>query len=271
MINREGFAKDPLETTIPNDGVAKLGEPSTEQEWDVLRHELSTFVCKGEYERGLDKMLSSYLANLGKGAQPAAWVSGFYGSGKSHLVRVLEFLWRDVDFPDGATARGLVDLPDGIQAHLRELTTAGRRGGGLWSAAGTLGAGTGDSVRLAILGIMLQSAGLPGRYAQGRFVLWLKQDGIYETVRSGVEAAGRNWRSEISNLLVSPYIARSLLDAYPGFASDEAQARQTIRAQYPDRQDVSDEEFLDTMAEILALQSGDREDPPCTLLVLDEL
>lgn len=271
MINREVFAKDPLKTTIPNDGVAKLGEPSTEQEWEVLRHELSTFVCKGEYERGLDKMLSSYLANLGKGAQPAAWVSGFYGSGKSHLVRVLEFLWRDVDFPDGATARGLVDLPNGIQAHLRELTTAGKRGGGLWSAAGTLGAGAGDSVRLAILGIMLQSAGLPGRYAQGRFVLWLKQDGIYETVRDGVEAADRNWRSEISNLYVSPYIAQSLLKAYPGFAPDEAQARQTIRAQYPDRQDVSDEELLDTMAEILALQSGDRENPPCTLLVLDEL
>lgn len=171
MINREVFAKDPLKTSLPNGGVATLGEPSTDQEWEVLRYELSTFVCKGEYERGLDKMLSSYLANLDKGTQPAAWVSGFYGSGKSHLVRVLEFLWRDVTFPDGATARGLVNLPDGIQAHLRELSTVGRRGGGLWSAAGTLGAGAGDSVRLAILSIVLQSAGLPGHYKEGRFVL----------------------------------------------------------------------------------------------------
>ncbi|WP_166395201.1 BREX system P-loop protein BrxC [Rubrobacter marinus] len=271
MRNREVFVKDPLKTTIPNDGVAKLGEPSTEQEWEVLRYELSTFVCKGEYERGLDKMLSSYLANLGKATQPAAWVSGFYGSGKSHLVRVLEFLWRDVAFPDGATAHGLVDLPDGIREHLRELTTIGRRGGGLWSVAGTLGAGAGDSVRLSILSIVLQNAGLPGQYAQGRFVLWLKQNDLFDTLKERVEADGRGWRAELSNLFVSRHIPRILLELSPGFASSEAEARQTLKAQYPERQDISDEELLDAMTEVLALQSGDRENPPCTLLVLDEL
>jgi hypothetical protein len=166
MINRDVFVRNPLKTTIPNDGVAKLGEPNTPQEWDVLRYELENFVCDGEYERGLEKILSTYLANLDNTIQPAAWVSGFYGSGKSHLVRVLEFLWRDSEFPGGATARGLVNLPESIREHLRELDTAGRRGGGLWSAAGTLDAGVGDSVRLAILGIVLRSARLPGRYAQ---------------------------------------------------------------------------------------------------------
>lgn len=167
MINRELFARDPVSNSIPNDGVAKIGEPETPADWEVLRYELSSFVCEGEYERGLEKILDTYLKNLDHPVQPAAWVSGFYGSGKSHLVRVLEFLWRDVTFPDGATARGLVDLPQGIEDMLRELDTAGKRGGGRWSAAGTLGSGAGESVRLSILGVLLRSAGLPGRYAQG--------------------------------------------------------------------------------------------------------
>jgi hypothetical protein len=271
MINREVFARDPVKNPIPNDGVAKIVEPESPGDWKVLRYELSTFVCEGEYRRGLETILDTYLRNLDRPVQPAAWVSGFYGSGKSHLVRVLEFLWRDVTFPDGATARSLVDLPAEIGDHLRELTTAGRQAGGLWSAAGTLGAGAGESVRLAILGIVLRSARLPGRYAQGRFVLWLKQSGFYDGVKAAIEAEGRDFRRELQNLYVSPYIARGLLTVYPEFAGSEADARALIKAQYHNPEDISDEEMLETMEGVLALQSTDPGKIPCTLLVLDEL
>ena len=63
LTNREVFVRDPLATTLPNDGVAKVAEPQTPQEWDVLRYELSRFVCEGEYERGLERILSTYLSN----------------------------------------------------------------------------------------------------------------------------------------------------------------------------------------------------------------
>src|SRR5438094_2232439 len=146
-LNKEVFLEDPTDQLIPNLGVAKVEPPEAPEEWDVLRYELSHFVCEGEYESGLERILSTYVNSLGQPQQPAAWVSGFYGSGKSHLVRVLQYLWRDVVFPDGARARGLAHLPSEISALLAELSTAGRQAGGLWSAAGTLGAGTG-SVRL---------------------------------------------------------------------------------------------------------------------------
>ncbi|MDP9438893.1 MAG: BREX system P-loop protein BrxC, partial [Actinomycetota bacterium] len=271
MINRDVFARDPVKNTIPNDGVAKIVEPESQGDWDVLRYELSTFVCEGEYQRGLETILDTYLRNLNKSVQPAVWVSGFYGSGKSHLVRVLEFLWRDVEFPDGATARSLVDLPAEIRDHLRELTTAGRQGGGLWSAAGTLGSGAGESVRLAILSIVLRSAGLPEWYAQGRFVLWLIQNDFFEGVKDTVEAEGRDFWRELDDFYVSPLIAKSLLSVYPEFAGTEAEARSLLQAQYPERQDISDEEMLRTISDALTLKSTDPGKIPCTLLVLDEL
>src|SRR5207302_161561 len=117
LTNRMLFTKDPLTTNIPNDGVAKVTEPQNQAEWDVLRYELTSFVCDGEYRRGMDRILATYLGHLGEATQPAVWIGGFYGSGKSHLVRVLEYLWRDVEFPDGARARGLVTLPAEITAH----------------------------------------------------------------------------------------------------------------------------------------------------------
>ncbi|MDP9373124.1 MAG: BREX system P-loop protein BrxC, partial [Chloroflexota bacterium] len=271
MLNREVFAKDPLATEIPNLGVVKVTEPSSDQEWAVLRYELSTFVCEGEYQRGLERILNAYLGNLGQPAQPAVWVSGFFGSGKSHLVRVLEYLWRDTRLPDGATARGLVTLPPEIDAQLRELSTVGRREGGLWSAAGTLSASAGDSIGLALLAIVFRSADLPESYPAARFALWLRQNALYDAVRGGVAAQGRDFAQELRNMYVSPVLARALLDAMPGFAADQRGARDLLKAQFPNVADISDGEMVATLEEVLRLQSADGARLPCALLVLDEL
>lgn len=270
-MNWEVFAKDPRHSTIPNDGVAEVGLPKTDKEWNVLRWELSTFVCEGEYERGLERILSTYLANLDQAVQPAVWVSGFYGSGKSHLVRVLEYLWRDVAFPDGATARSLVTLPNAVRDQLVELTNSGKRSGGLWAATGTLGAGAGDSVRLAILGIVFRAAGLPENYPQGRFVLWLKQRGLYDAVRQTVASANESFDTELNNLYVSTVLANAVLNAMPDLANTPAEVRQLLKAQFPNVTDIDTEEMLEVMTSVLELVSGSRDRLPNTLLVLDEL
>ena len=96
LTNRDVFLRDPSASKIPNDGVAKVVRPEDEKQWDVLRWELKSFVCEGQYEKCLERILDSFLRNLDSEQQPAVWVSGFYGSGKSHLVRVLEHLWRDL-------------------------------------------------------------------------------------------------------------------------------------------------------------------------------
>src|SRR5674476_281772 len=112
MQNREVFYEDPTKRDLPNLGVARVSRPETDQEWDTLHFELSHFVCEGEYERGLDRILSTFLSHLGQPKQPAAWVSGFYGSGKSHFLRVLENLWSDTKLPNGSSPRGLTHVSD---------------------------------------------------------------------------------------------------------------------------------------------------------------
>ena len=136
MKNRELFLKDPLSVTLRNEGVSS----NNNDDAATLEYELSTFVCDGEYQRGLAKILQGFLDRIGK-EQTGAWVSGFYGSGKSHLVKVLRFLFIDHKLPDGVSARQLCTLPQDVRDLLTELSTRGNQNGGLHSAGGTLKAG----------------------------------------------------------------------------------------------------------------------------------
>jgi hypothetical protein len=268
MLNREIYTKDPVTTQLLNNGVAKVADAFSSEERRTLRYELETFVCEGEYERGLARILQTFLTNLDASEQPGVWVSGFFGSGKSHLVKMLRALWVDYTFPeDKATASGLVDLPDSITDLLRELSTAGRRLGGLHAASGTLGAGAQGSVRRALLSIVFRSAGLPAAYPQARFVTWLKQEGLLDAVMETIKQAGRQWDQELGNMYVSRQLAEALLQADPSFASDLAGVRTQLREQFPNRDDVSNQEMVSAIRETLS-QGGDF---PLTLIVLDEV
>ena len=268
MKNREIYQRDPAHTALLNNGVAAMTDAVTDDERRTLRFELEHFVCEGQYRSGLVRILDSYVNNQGQTEQPAAWISGFFGSGKSHLAKMLRFLWTDYMFPeDGATARGLARLPDDVLDLLTEVSTLGRRGAGLCAAAGTLGAGAGDSVRLAVLGIVFNAAGLPESYPQARFCLWLKKNGIYHGVRDAVEAEGRDFRRELNDLYVSPLIARALLALDPHFAPSERDARSTLRAQFPKPADVTTDDFIAAMQDALA--PGGR--MPSTVVILDEV
>lgn len=268
MKNRDIYQRDPGKVTLLNNGVATMTDALTDDERRTLRFELEHFVCEGEYQRGLVRILDSYVSNQGQPEQPAAWISGFFGSGKSHLAKMLRFLWTDYTFPDdGASARGLARLPNDVQDLLKEITTLGKRAHGLHAAAGTLGAGAGDSVRLALLGIVFKSAELPESYPQARFCLWLRKNDIYDQVCAAVEAQGRDFRRELNDMYVSPLIAKALLAADPNFAASEKDARAALRAQFPKPKDITTDEFTTALQDALAPEG----ETPCTVIILDEV
>jgi hypothetical protein len=271
MKNRELFLRDPATAQLMNNGQARISEGGTQQERETLqkelRQELSNFVCEGQYADGLQRILDSFMSHLGGTQQPAAWVSGFYGSGKSHLLKMLGHLWVNTTFEDGATARNLVpSLPSDIEASLKELDVQARRAGGLHAALGVLPSGSSESVRLAILGIVLRSCGLPEQYRLAKFCLHLKNHGFYDAVVSKVEAAGKVFERELVDLSVSPVIRRALLDSDPSLGSD-ADVRALIRSEFAQPADIDTAELLRMTREILE-KNGHL---PLTILVLDEV
>ncbi|MFS4549101.1 BREX system P-loop protein BrxC [Comamonas resistens] len=268
MLNREIYNKPPKENRLVNNGVAEVSEDHSDAAQAILRYELETFVCDGQYEKGLETILDKFLMNLDAGTeQPGVWISGFYGSGKSHLAKMLRTLWTDYQFADGATARGLAKLPTGVFEHLKELSTQAKRYGSLHAAAGKLGAGAGDKVRLALLGIIFKSKGLPEQYNQAQFVMWMQQEGIHAVVESELQAVGRSLAQELPHMYVSGHLAKALLKARPDLAATEADARKLLKEQFPQVTDITSDQMTSAIESALS----DNGKFPLTLVVLDEV
>lgn len=268
MLNKDIYTKLPQENRLVNNGVAEVSEDHSAAAQQILRYELETFVCNGQYEQGLKTMLEKFLLNLQDGKeQPGVWISGFYGSGKSHLAKMLRTLWTDYHFADRATARSLVNITPSVSDLLKELTTAGKRYGGLHAAAGKLGAGAGDKVRLAVLGIVFKSKNLPQQYNQAKFVLWLQREGIWAAVEAALQAAGRSLAQELPHMYVSTQLAKALLQVRPGLAHTEADALKLLKEQFPQLTDVTSEQMTEAIDAALTVNKQF----PLTLIVLDEV
>jgi len=270
MQIHELFDRDPRTARLANDGQAQIRAQVDERATAELRAELETFVCGGQFEDAIQRILDRYLPNLGATRQESAWVSGFFGSGKSHLLKMLAHLWVNTTFDDGSTARSLPrgGLPDEIEAQLRELDTqATRLGKPAVAAAGTLLGGN-DRVRETVLSILLRARDWPEQYPQAKFCFWLREQGHLAAVRSAVEGAGREWLRELNDLYVSPVIARALVQAVPDFAVNEKEARQVLLQQFPQlTSDITTAQFVEAAKQALS----DDKDLPLTLLVLDEV
>ena len=265
--NREIYLKDPSMCKLVNEGVANVNDGKNSQALAVLRYELETFVCDGQYEKGMFHILETYLKNINQPKQPAVWVSGFYGSGKSHLVKMLRALWEDTNFDDGASARGIAKLPESVTTPLRELSTQGKRHGGLHAASGTLGAGASGSVRLALLRIIFKSAGLPEQYPQAKFLMWLRKNDILEVVKKHIEDEGLDWNEELDDFYVSESLHKALCTVKPNPFSSPSVCLQALIHLYPNISDVSSEDMLKDIEQALKKDGK----LPLTLVVLDEV
>ncbi|MFH1495618.1 MAG: BREX system P-loop protein BrxC [Pseudomonadota bacterium] len=267
MNNRDLYFRDPTTLELLNNGVSKVSEIGHDDgQIKTLRFELQNFVCDGEYARGMERILKAYLGGLAKSEQNAVWVSGFFGSGKSHLVKVLRYLWEDYHFADGATARSLVTLPAEITDLLTELGNRSKPLGGLRAAAGTLGAGSMDNVRLAFIQLVLRAAGLPENLAQAKFILWLRSSGLEAKVEAALKQQNRQLGREVLSLKLSIPLADALVSADPKYAT-AANAQAAIRDQFKDNNSPTIDDALDVVKQIF----GNNGQLPCTLLVVDEI
>jgi len=263
--------RDPRVSPLANNGQARITTLDDENARRELEGELSTFVCDGQYGQAMERILQSYLSQQGQARQNAAWVSGFFGSGKSHLQKMLGHLWANTEVSPGKRARDLVlELPDGVKAHFRELDTlAARSSKPLLAASGAMPSGAKDAVRKTVLAILLKAVGMPEKVPQARFCFWLREKGYLDAVRSAVEAEGSRWLEELDELYVSPLIAGAVLEQDPDYAAGNREARDVIRQQYPNHEgDITTAEFVLLARKALAPNGGEL---PHTMLVLDEV
>lgn len=269
MLIKDIFVLNPDENNLMNDGVVNINTARDENGLKTIRHELKTFVCEGEYQKGIYRILDTYLKFIDQPKQPAVWVSGFFGSGKSHLIKMLAYYWDDFKFPGGETARTLKPLPEDVHERLVELDRRQKIHGRL-SVSGTLKDFPSDDIRHSFMQLLLNSLGLPRQFHLFKFIHWAQQEGILGDLRALIEAQGKSFDNELENMFVSSLLASSVLQLKPEFATDEAKVKEAFRAQFKRVERLDRYQLINTIKnEILPMVFGPK--IPCTIIVLDEV
>jgi hypothetical protein len=100
----------------PINGVVKADQ----QEDSVVFQELDEYVITQELDKHLRKFIEAFLTAKDNQGNPAltdqmgVWVSGFFGSGKSHFIKIISYLMnnRTVQNPDTKEEKFAIDLLD---------------------------------------------------------------------------------------------------------------------------------------------------------------
>ena len=86
-------------------GVIKVGQSDDEN----VKQELEEYVVTGELNKHIDRFFESYKTGiLGHTDKNGVWVSGFFGSGKSHFLKILSYLLENRNI-DGKNAINYFD------------------------------------------------------------------------------------------------------------------------------------------------------------------
>ena len=86
-------------------GVIKVGQSDNEN----IKQELEEYVVTGELNRHIDRFFESYKEGIiGTTDKNGVWISGFFGSGKSHFLKILSYLLENKNI-DGKNAINYFD------------------------------------------------------------------------------------------------------------------------------------------------------------------
>ncbi|OGO91750.1 MAG: hypothetical protein A2Y17_13400 [Clostridiales bacterium GWF2_38_85] len=83
-------------------GVVKIGQDSPE----VIRSELDEYVVTKELNRHFDKFFEAYRkGTTGRTDKIGVWISGFFGSGKSHFLKILSYILSGKEYEGGKAVK----------------------------------------------------------------------------------------------------------------------------------------------------------------------
>jgi hypothetical protein len=247
MLLNEIFMKDvqrPIEGVIKADDISQLGT------------EVEEYVITNDVAKGLELLLEAYTNYSNANG---VWISGFYGSGKSHLLKMLAHLLGEVDGQEfdrtrvaetfrskatGAFLPALLTKAESIQAKSLLFN--------IDQKATLISKDQADALLKVFVKVFDESRGYVSIGYVARFERDLDSRGQYEAFKAAYERiAGIPWtRGREQSALEGSSIDRA-------FAEVNGAATEGIIKQYQNSYAVSIEDFADEVNAWLAKQPAD--------------
>ncbi len=224
----------------PIEGVIKADDEAS------LRIELDEYVLTNEVEKRLESFLDAY--NNYEGAN-GVWISGFFGSGKSHLLKMLALILEnraidgtsalDIFLPkcgDNEILRGdlkrAVDIPS--QSILFNID----------QKADVISKTQVDALLAVFVKVFDESCGYYGKQGHiARFERDLDSRGLYGDFKTAYEGiTGRSWQRGREQALLE---SKNIAQAYAQVTGEDDSAAKGILDKYRSEYSVSIEDFAD--------------------------
>ena len=236
----------------PIEGVIKADDEAS------LFREIEEYVLTNEVQKQLESFLDAY--NNYEGAN-GVWISGFFGSGKSHLLKMLALLLENRQI-DGASALDLF-LPkcgdnEILRADLKRAAAIPSKSilFNIDQKADVISKTQIDALLAVFVKVFDEMCGYYGKQGHiAQFERDLDNRGLYEQFKSAYEAtAGRTWQKGREQALLE---AKNIAKAYALVTGgDEAQAM-GILDKYRSQYRVSIEDFAELVHAYIERQSPD--------------
>ena len=265
----------PIERYVP--GVVKVGDTSEE----TVEIELGEYVVMAPIEDALNDFLEVYSeSRTAPTDRIGVWISGFFGSGKSHFAKILSYLLTNRQVGDRTAHELFAKRLDGV-ASRDEIE-------GLLHRVSFLDSGVimfqikaeedqtkeGESISEIIYRRYLASRGLSTDPVVASLELSLIKRDLYEAFQAEVEKlTGGSWDSEREDYL---FIRSTVAQALQAIAPDEYQTREEALGaleMVDHGHRLSPADLAERLAEYAKEleEEGDRERPPRLTFILDEI
>ena len=236
----------------PIEGVIKADDEAS------LRLEIEEYVLTNEVEKRLESFLDAY--NTYEGAN-GVWVSGFFGSGKSHLLKILALLLENRQI-DGTLALDLF-LPkcgdNGIlRGDLRRAVAIPSKSilFNIDQKADVISKTQIDALLAVFVKVFDEMCGYYGKQGHiAQFERDLDSRGLYEKFKSAYEStAGRTWQKGREQALLE---GKNIAKAYAQTTGGDEASAVGILDKYRGQYRVSIEDFAEQVYEFIQRQSPD--------------
>ena len=250
MTSLKTIFKKPVDRPI--EGVIKADDEAS------LRLEIEEYVLTNEVEKRLESFLDAY--NTYEGAN-GVWVSGFFGSGKSHLLKMLALLLENREI-DGVPAIDLF-LPkcvdnEILRGDLKRAVAIPSKSilFNIDQKADVISKTQIDALLAVFVKVFDETCGYYGKQGHiAQFERDLDSRGLYENFKTAYQIiSGKDWHKGREQALLE---SQSIAKAYTKVAGDPETAALGILDKYRSQYRVSIEDFADQVKAYVDQQSPD--------------
>lgn len=236
----------------PIEGVIKADDEA------CLRLEIEEYVLTNEVEKRLESFLDAY--NNYEGAN-GVWVSGFFGSGKSHLLKMLALLLENRQI-DGASALDLF-LPkcgdnEILRGDLKRAVAIPSKSilFNIDQKADVISKTQIDALLAVFVKVFDEMCGYYGKQGHiAQFERDLDSRGLYEQFKSAYEStAGRTWQKGREQALLE---TKNIAKAYAQATGDDEGSAMGILDKYRSQHRVSIDDFAEQVHAYIERQPPD--------------